>query len=129
MIEFINHMKTSTEIITYIPSLGMSAAAFLYCCGDRRFMSNNATIMFHAISVEELSGNASVLKTEIQQTERLDAMLFDMVHTNTGKNIKSLLNSSNNEIYMDAKQALKNNICTDIGIPGITFEESFYSVC
>jgi len=112
---------------TIVESKAMSCGAILFAMGKKRFMSANATLMLHEVSSTSF-GKIEEIKADAKETDRLNSMLFRMMAKNCGKKsdfFLKLVHSRNHaDCYMEAEEAKKLSICTDIGVPRMSIDIS-----
>lgn len=117
--------KATLPIYTINTGKAMSAGAILFAMGEKRYMSKNATLMIHEAS-NFTFGKVEELKADVYETERLNKLIFKLITENCNKNENYFLDiihkKSHAEWYMDAKEAKKHNLCTNIGIPQLQIE-------
>ena len=108
------------DVVTIVNGKAFSCAAIIFACGNIRYMSENATLMFHPVRIEDLKGEEKKVSGEGIEIKRLDEKLFEMVEKSArmkhGKMYKTVLKKGA-DWYLDAKQAKEINIANHIGIP------------
>ena len=116
--------RCKVPIYTYVSGYAASCAACIFSCGTRRFMSRNARLLIHDVSVDfsqESNMTSSNLKTEAKEMRNLNKTIFQIMAENAGHPsnffINLVKNKRNNDIYVDAAQALEWKLATDIGYP------------
>jgi ATP-dependent Clp endopeptidase proteolytic subunit ClpP len=116
--------RCKIPIYTFTSGLAASCAACVFCMGKRRFMTRNARLLMHDVSVDfsgDTSMTSSNIKEEANEMRRLNKMILRIMAENTGHPpnyfIDLIKTRRNNDIYVDARQALEWNMATDIGFP------------
>jgi ATP-dependent Clp endopeptidase proteolytic subunit ClpP len=116
--------RCKIPIYTFTSGLAASCAACVFCMGKRRFMTRNARLLMHDVSVD-FSGDTSLtssnIKEEANEMRRLNKMILRIMAENTGHPPNYFINiiktRRNNDIYVDARQALEWKMATEIGFP------------
>ena len=119
--------RCKIPIYTFTSGIAASCAACIFTAGTRRFMSQYARLLIHDVSVD-FSGETSItstnIKVEANEMRILNRNIFQIMAKNTGQPpnfFVDLVNSKrNNDIYVNAKQALKWKLATDIGFPSVS---------
>lgn len=116
--------RCKIPIYTFTSGLAASCAACVFCMGKRRFMTRNARLLVHDVSVDfsgDTSMTSSNIKEEANEMRRLNRMILRIMAENTGHPPNYFINliktRRNNDIYVDARQALEWKMATDIGFP------------
>ena len=111
-------------VCTVCEGYAMSAGAALLTCGDKdlRFAHPDAVIMVHQVS-SHTSGTLAEIHTDINQTAKLQDLLFDRMAKNVGKKPgyfqKLIKNKENLDVYMTALDAQKHGIVNELKLPVI----------
>lgn len=123
--------RCRVPIYTFTSGQAASCAACIFCSGKRRFMTRHARLLIHDVSVDfssETSMTSSNIKIEAKEMRILNKTIFQIIAENTGHAPNFFVNlirtKRNNDIYVDAKQALEWNLATDIGYPIIKVRHS-----
>lgn len=121
-IEMINAMRAcKIPIYTCVTGIAASAAFTIFGLGQRRFIAPIARLMVHDVScdVEMLKG--ADVKCEAEEMDVLKNLLFCSISRNIGKPDDYFLNmlkqNHNSDCYLNALEAVKIGLATDIGIP------------
>lgn len=110
----IDAIKTSIAPV-YTVNLGVaaSAAALIFVCGDKRFMTEHATVVIHEGSAQ-LAGDAikvqdaaDTYKLQLKQMKE-----FILEHTEIPKT--QLMKKRSNDWTLNAEYCLKNKVCDRI---------------
>jgi ATP-dependent Clp protease protease subunit len=102
------------EFITIAVGEASSAAAFLLAHGNKRFATENTTVMVHEVW-GMIEGNPTELNDELKFLEKINDDLLGVLSIDTGKEIKVLKKDfSKKNLYMDAKEAKEYGIIDDI---------------
>ena len=128
LLEMISLIKSSpVPVATICNGKAMSCGALLFMFGTNgfRFMSEQATLMLHEVSSGSF-GKVEEVKSNTNETDRLNKMLFEMAATHIGhpeKHFLDLLHKHNHsEIYLTATEAKKHKIVNHIGVPELRTE-------
>lgn len=128
--------QCSIPIYTFVTSLAASSAACIFACGHRRFMGKYAKLLLHDVSVDlsfECTFTTSNIKVEADEMRSLNHTIFRIMAESTGKPKSFFINivkqKRNNDIYVDANQALIWNLATDIGVPSIKIRQHVEMIC
>lgn len=118
-------------IYTFTSGLAASCAACIFCLGKRRFMTKHARLLVHDVSLNfsgENSLTSSNIKAESNEMHRINKIILQTMAENIGHPSKYFINiiktRRNNDIYVDAKQALQWKMATDIGFPVVKVNHS-----
>jgi len=128
--------QSKVPVYTIVTGLAASAAACIFSCGTRRFMTKNAKLLLHDVSVDfgdDSSHTTSNLKVESKEMRRLNRTIFRVMDENTQNDpeffSKVVGSKRHNDIYVDAKQALKWNLATDMGFPVVKITTTINMEC
>jgi ATP-dependent Clp endopeptidase proteolytic subunit ClpP len=123
LMSMIDTMQNCDKIIaTIVEGKAMSCGFLLFCLGTEgyRFMSKNATIMCHDISMGT-SGKLQDIEIDVEQCKKLSKMAFQCVSKHIGKEgnyIEKLLSAKKNkDWYMSYNEAKKHNFANSCRIP------------
>jgi ATP-dependent protease ClpP protease subunit len=126
LLELISLFQSSpVPIATICNGKAMSCGAMLFMFGHEnlRFMSEHATLMIHEVSSFNF-GKVEEIKADAHETDRLNELIFKLAAKHIGKKedyFLELLHKHNHaDIFLNAKQAKKHNICNHIGVPQLT---------
>ena len=121
LIPAIEHSKT--PINTYCYGYAMSMGLLIFSCGDKRYMHNMATLMYHECLISNIPDSSiTYLKDSVHETERL----MDMYDTKFLSNLRDIPNNTLTkefledikrkriEFYFNAEDALKYGIIDEI---------------
>jgi ATP-dependent protease ClpP protease subunit len=118
-------------IYTFTSGLAASCAACIFCLGKRRFMTKHARLLIHDVSLNfsgENSLTSSNIKAESNEMHRINKIILQTMAENIGHPPKYFIDiiktRRNNDIYVDAKQALQWKMATDIGFPVVKVNHS-----
>lgn len=128
LLEMINKIQTcQIPCYTIVESKAMSCGAILFGMGKKRFMAPNATIMLHEVSSTSF-GKAEEIKSDAKEVDRLNKLIFKIMSENCKKKsdffIKFVHQRNNADCFINAKQAKRINLCTDIGVPQLNINVS-----
>lgn len=112
--------SSPVEIHTIVCGRAMSAGAILFCFGKKRFISETGWLMVHDLSAGDW-GKVDSMVSNTKQFEKLRDEVYKRAAKAIGKPIAYFLQkmkkNQNNDWYLDAKDAKKEKIATDVGIP------------
>ena len=119
--------RAKLPVHTIITGKAMSAGAILFGMGQRRFMSEHATIMLHDASSVVWGKNEEV-KADAKELERLNVLIFKLLADNCSQKpdyfLKLLHEKGHADWYLSAKEAKKHKLCTETSLPEMTVEVS-----
>ena len=111
------------KVVTILLGKAFSAAAFIFCCGDERYMSPNATLMFHQVRIETLTGEHEMIKREAKEVYRLNKEMLESISLHCGhddsKFLFKMCEKIRGDVYINAKKAKRHLFADYIGIPTI----------
>jgi ATP-dependent protease ClpP protease subunit len=123
MLGMISEIQNSQlPVATIVESKAMSAGAILFGLGNDglRFMAPHATLMVHEVSSFQF-GKVEDLKADVDETDRLNTYIFELLSKNCGKGKNYFLDiihkKGHADWYLDAKEAKKHNLCNHIRLP------------
>jgi len=109
-------------VATIVESKAMSAGAILFGLGNEglRYMSPHATLIVHEVSSFQF-GKVEDLKADVDETDRLNTYIFELLSKNCKKNKNYFLDiihkKGHADWYLDAKEAKKHGLCNHIRLP------------
>ena len=116
--------RCKIPIYTFTSGIAASCAACVFCMGKRRFMTKYARLLLHDVSVDfsnETSMTSTNLKVESNEMRTLNRIILQIIAENTGHPanyfVDLIKTKRNNDIYVNAKQAIEWKMATDIGFP------------
>ena len=116
------------KIVTILLGKAFSSAAFLFCCGDERYISPNGTLMFHQVRIENLTGEHDIIRREAEEIDRLNKQMFKLISKRCGHEDPNWLYNKcekiRGEYYFTPKKARRKLLADFIGIPTITLKVS-----
>lgn len=126
LLEMISTLQQATlPVVTVCEGKAMSAGAMLFCMGQKRYMSDHATLMLHDVSSFTF-GKVEELKSDAKEADRLNKLIFTMIAKNVGQPedyfLKIIHEKGHAEWYVPPKDAKKHKLCTHIGVPEFTIE-------
>lgn len=128
LFSMIDMLEASTiPVATIATGKAMSCGAVLLSCGKQgmRYASPNSTILVHQVS-SGTWGKTSDIKIKVEETDRLNKRLLEILGKNTGKKAgyyeKMIKDHNHGDIYMTPEEAKKHNLINHIGIPSVTTE-------
>jgi ATP-dependent Clp protease protease subunit len=123
LLELIALFQSSpVPIATICNGKAMSCGAMLFMFGHPglRFMSEHATLMIHEVSSISF-GKVEEMKSDAAETDRLNKLIFNLAARHVGKKDSYFLDlihsKHHSEVYLNAKDCKKHNICNHIGVP------------
>ena len=114
--------NSQLPVATIVESKAMSAGAILFGLGNEglRYMAPHATLMIHEVSSFQF-GKVEDLKADVDETDRLNSYIFEILSKNCGKGKNYFLDiihdKGHADWYLTAKEAKKHNLCNHIGLP------------
>lgn len=125
MLDYFQSIRNNgVEILTIACGKAMSCGAFLFAMGDKRWVGSRSSIMFHRVSSGSW-GNSDDIKTDAEETERLEKLLCEEVSKHIGRPKGWLFDQLKKkhfaDWYLTPKDALAEKVATNIGIPQFTF--------
>jgi ATP-dependent Clp protease protease subunit len=115
--------KSDVPVATIIEGKAMSCGAALFTCGTQgyRYIGPHSTLMIHEVSSEDVPGKAEDMKVGMQETDRLNKMMYALMEENIGKPKgylwKLTQKRTRTDWYMAPKEAVKHGIANKVGIP------------
>jgi len=116
--------RCKIPIYTFTSGIAASCAACVFCMGKRRFMTKYARLLLHDVSVDfsnETSMTSTNIKVESNEMRTLNRIILQIIAENTGHPsnyfVDLIKTKRNNDIYVNAKQAIEWKMATDIGFP------------
>ena len=104
------------EIVTICRGAAFSAAALIFSCGDRRYVTPHSSLMLHSVSSLTEGGTVAELRCDVAEADRLNSSLCEIFDKNCGKRkgyFEKLL-KNNIDVYMPPSIAIKHNLATEI---------------
>ena len=112
--------KSSLPVHTIVNGKAMSAGAILFGMGEKRYMSEHATLMLHDAATMT-GGKIEEIKADAKECDRLNKLIFNLLAQNVGHKDDYFYNliheKGHADWFLTSKEAKKHKICTDIGIP------------
>lgn len=122
IVEMIRQSKI--PVYTIVTGFAASAAVCIFSCGEKRFMTKNAKLLIHDVSIdfgEDTSITTSNIKVEAKEMRHTNKTIFKIMAENIGKPPKFFVDivksKRHNDIYVDCNQALDWGLATHIGFP------------
>lgn len=111
----IDTMKSiKSPVFTVCCGMAMSMGAAILSCGDRRFITENSTVMLHE-AASGAQGKISEMIDNLRETERLNNLLEEIIASNCNKTVKEYSKFVyKKDCYLDANAALKFGIVDEI---------------
>lgn len=116
-------------VATIVESKAFSAGAILFGLGNDglRYMAPHATLMIHEVSSFQF-GKVEDLKADVEETDRLNTYIFELLSKNCGKSKHYFLDiiheKGHADWYLTAKEAKKHNLCNHIAVPSFNVKIS-----
>lgn len=112
--------ESSLTIYTIAVGKAMSAGAFLLSIGEKRYCTENCTIMIHAAH-GSTSGSTSAIEKKAKEVTSKTKKMFSMLNKNTGNPAGFFENlykeNDNADLYLETTEAKDYGLVTDIGLP------------
>lgn len=118
--------NSDKTVYTIAMSKAYSAAGILLAAGHPgyRYIYPSASVMLHTISVQNISGRLTEIKTEYDELNRINALVYkklDRWTNNPYGYFESLLANNLSDLYFDAEKAKNIHIIDQIGMPDIAW--------
>ena len=108
-------------VVTVALGRAMSCGAALFTCGAQRYVAPSATLMLHDVSSDPVGGRVEEQRANVQETERLNRLVWQRMAKNIGKPAEYLIDLRRErgagDWYLDAKEAVKVGLATHVGLP------------
>lgn len=134
LVSMMDIVESSTiPVATICLGKAMSAGAFLLSCGKEgmRYIAPSARVMIHHITSFSWD-KFPEMKVKVEETERLQELIFRKMARNCGKNSGYFLDElkvrGNTDWYLSPEECLKHNIVNHIKIPQLKTEISIKNV-
>ena len=103
-----------SPVFTVCCGMAMSMGAAILSCGDRRFITENSTVMLHEVS-SGTQGKVATMREDLEEGLRLNDLLEKIISENCGKTQKEYHKLTYKlDLYLDAKEAIKFGIVDSI---------------
>ena len=123
LMSMIGDIKNSDKpVATIIIGKAMSCGAILSTFGEdgMRYMDPHATVMIHDVSSMK-HGKVEELKSSVEETERLNKVVYKMMAKNCGKRPNYFLDivheKGHADWFLSAQDCLKHNIVNNLYVP------------
>lgn len=121
-------MIENSNKMVYTIAMGKaySAAGILLAAGRPgcRYIYPSASVMLHNISVQNISGQLNEIKTEYDELNRINSLVYkklDKWTNNPSGYFENLLSGNLNDLYFDAEKAKNTHIIDQIGMPNLVW--------
>lgn len=94
---------------TCVNGMAASMASVILGAGKTRTMTRNSRVMLHQSS-GGAGGNIQDAKVEMIEWESLNKVLFELLGSYTGKTAEQVMNDSQRDLWLHAKQAIEYGI-------------------
>jgi len=121
LISMIDVIKSSEKpVATVCMGKAMSCGSVLLSCGNEgmRYMAPNSRVMIHNVASMAI-GKTEHLKRTVQETERIEKVIFDIMDQNCGQRrgfFKDKI-KDNLDLYLTAHECKKYNLINHIRVP------------
>jgi ATP-dependent Clp protease protease subunit len=88
----------------------MSAAAYIYIAGHKRFMFDKSYFLFHQGS-GSVSGSYSEVDSQMEDYKKKIAALTELMKKYTKYQEKEIAKNIKKEWYVSSKEAVENGVC------------------
>jgi ATP-dependent protease ClpP protease subunit len=109
-------------VVTICESKAMSCGALLFAVGHQRYAAPAATFMLHDIS-SEIGGKTEDMKVDVKEMERIQDVVFSRIAKSCGKPkgyfAKLIDQNKHADLYLNATDAKKHGLATEIGTPSL----------
>lgn len=109
-------MNLSVPVNTVCIGMAASMASVIFLAGRKRSMYEHTKIMIHDPILTGLSGSKRALELE-KEAERLmetRKLIGSIIAERTGNPLKKVLDKTKEDCYMDASEAIKFGIATEV---------------
>lgn len=89
-----------------------SIAVIIFCAGNRRILTKNASLLIHPVSAE-MSGDAFAMKMAVGAVMESQRRIVQTI-SDRSNDPKAILKASTTETFLTAEEGLKLGIATDI---------------
>lgn len=99
----------------YTVNIGVaaSAASLIFVCGDKRYMTEHATVVIHEGSAQ-LAGDAIKVQDAADTYKKQLKQMKDFILAHTGIPKSQLMKKRSNDWTLNSDYCLKNNVCDKI---------------
>lgn len=120
LVDTILEIKQTHKLYTVCMGKAMSCGAVLLSYGDMRFVAPNSRVLIHQVSAGSI-GTTKEMKNSLEEIERLNELLIEMLAKNTKKNKKQIkaIFDTNLDKILTPSEAVKFGIADFVGIPQI----------
>lgn len=129
-VDAIKAVDPRLKIATICIGKAMSAGAILFTCGHNgyRYMTKNATLMFHGVR-GEIGGTLEDIKVEAEEMQLLHNEMLKVASKNIGKKEKFfeelVKKNRDKDYFFRAEEAIALNIANKIGLPKFKIQLSY----
>ena len=103
-----------SPVFTVCCGMAMSMGAAILSCGDRRFITENSTVMLHEVS-SGTKGKVAEMREALEQSLHLNDLLERIIAENCGKTQEDYHNLTyKKDLYLDAKASIEFGIVDSI---------------
>jgi len=99
----------NSPVFTVVVGLAASMGAAIATCGDRRYATENSTIMFHEVSSGS-KGKVSDMEESLEQSKKYDDLLANIIADNLHMDVKKYKKMiKKTDVYLSASECQKLN--------------------
>jgi len=113
-------------VVTIVCGMAHSAAALLFSFGNERYVSEDASIMIHDLSIEAFGGKANDVKMEGREMTRANKYAFRQMATNSAQKknfyLEIIKRAGRSDVYLTASKAIEYGLATHVGVPTLQLE-------
>ena len=113
--------SSPVPVTTCVIGAAMSAAAFIFTPGSKRYMAPHSTVMLHDVSVDHFAGKINDIVVETKEMKRLNATMWRLMAQNCNLPDdffkKKLASNQNTDAYITPDSAKQWGLATHIGVP------------
>lgn len=102
-----------TPVYTVNMGVAASAASLIFVCGDKRFMTEHATVVIHEGSAQ-LAGDAVKVQDAADTYKKQLKQMKDFILAHTGIPKSQLMKKRANDWTLTADYCMKNHVCDKI---------------
>jgi ATP-dependent Clp protease protease subunit len=125
LLAMVDIIKASPKpVATIVQGKAMSCGAILFSCGTEgmRFMGETATIMVHDVASFAM-GKVTEIKADVQETERLNSIIYTILARNCGKPddhfLKIIHDKGHADWFMTPADCVWHNLANHVRLPSL----------
>jgi ATP-dependent protease ClpP protease subunit len=124
LLRMVDSLKASgLKTVGILNGIAMSCGSVLFAFCDKRYMSENSTVMVHPVS-HMAWGTTSDVQSSASHAQEKEAVLYSILNNAMGKGdsfVQGLISGNNGaDVYLNADKCLEYGLIHEISIPDIT---------